>query len=133
MHICSFFFFFFIFKSHALLNVGFRNSQLYWQTQFSLFDVYLNNCGGEYQSKQMFECLYLPLQPSCLSPGKVCRASAALMKQIEPTTLCEIPQFLSSVLEDITSWWIKTDVCAHICMFPSLSYWFPNRGLSAFN
>lgn len=45
--------------------------------------------------------------------------SAVLMKQIEPTTLCEIPQFL----KDTTSLWIKTDVCTHIHMSPSLSYW----------
>lgn len=49
--------------------------------------------------------------------------------------LCEIPQFLAQVLEDSSSWWIKTEVCTHICMFPSLSYEikekrvFPNRDL----
>lgn len=35
-----------------------------------------------------------------ISSGKICTGSAAVMKQIEPTALCAIPQFPSSVLED---------------------------------
>lgn len=82
----------------------------------------LNSCGGEYLSKLIFKCLCLSSQTILLiimkSAQGFCSADETDRAHY---SLWEIPQVLSYVLEDTTSWWIKTEVCAHICMFPSVS------------